>query len=265
MRLPAGYTPQPLLDYDHALGPLARIYFNHLRQQPPKFGIPRIMPTAQWGKEKGRERRIVARKQSVECCAETINVGSGCCLRSPVLLWRGIAWRTKGNGIVRLAMFEMAGDPKVDQIEVSIRFQHHIRRFEVAEDDGWLSPMEVVQRVAELKTDFEDINQGETSARRSPGMFLKGYTLNEIHHEIPAPSFRKKVVDSWKMRMAQFGEHEDLALESIEDDLRYLRTGVENHLLDSNRSIRESRVLRLIDCSKATLPYLIEESIALLQ
>ena len=65
--------------------------------------------------------------------------------------------------------------------------------------------------------------------------------------------------------MAQPGQHADLASESVEDHPGHLRTGLENHLLNSYGSIRELRVLRLIDRSKATLPYLVEQSITPLQ
>ena len=67
MRLPTGYTPQPLIDYSYALRSPARVYFNHLRQQSPKLSVLRILMNAYRSKEKGRERRIVAREQSVEC------------------------------------------------------------------------------------------------------------------------------------------------------------------------------------------------------
>ena len=86
-------------------------------------------------------------------------------------------------------MFEMAGYSKVNQVEVSIRTQHHVRRFEVAEDDGGSMVMEVGQHIAELKTNFQNINQGEAATLSSPGMPFKRYALNEICHEIPAPSF----------------------------------------------------------------------------
>ncbi len=91
----------------------------------------------------------------MEQCPQAIDIRAWSRLRFTILLRCSIAWGAESDGISSLSWLEVACNAKVDQIDVPIRGQHDVGRFEVAEDDGRLACMEIVKNGAELYCDFK--------------------------------------------------------------------------------------------------------------
>jgi len=77
-------------------------------------------------------------------------------LRFTILLRRGVSRRAKGNSILNLSWLEMASDSEVYQVEMPIVRAHDISRLEIAEDNGWLSGVQIVKYRAELDANIQD-------------------------------------------------------------------------------------------------------------
>jgi hypothetical protein len=96
------------------------------------------------------------------------------------LLRGGIAWRTKRHGISRLSWFEVAGDTKVDEVEMTIGCPHDIGWFEITEDDGRYARVQVVKHSAELETDIEDFLKREMPTLCFLQIVLQIFAFNEL-------------------------------------------------------------------------------------
>jgi len=77
-------------------------------------------------------------------------------LRFTILLWCSVSRRAKGNSILHLTWFEMAGDAEVYQVEVPIVSSHDISRFEIAESNRRLAGVQIVKYCAELDANIQD-------------------------------------------------------------------------------------------------------------
>jgi len=72
------------------------------------------------------------------------------------LFWGGIAWGAKRDSVPGLPWFKVASNAKVNKVELTGRCSHHIGWLEIAEDDGWLTSMEVVKHCTEPDPNIED-------------------------------------------------------------------------------------------------------------
>src|SRR6266567_6882312 len=97
--------------------------------------------------------RIIPCQQLVERSAEAVDIRTRRRLRLAILFRRGVAGRTKSGCILHLARFEMTGDAEVDQVDESPWCEHDVTGFEVAENDGLLARVQVVQHTTKLYTD----------------------------------------------------------------------------------------------------------------
>src|SRR5260370_25608485 len=107
----------------------------------------------QRSKMKRCQGRIIPCQQLVERSAKAVDVRARRRLRLAILFWRSITWRTEGGGNLHLACFEMTGDAEVDQVDESPWCEHDVAGFEVAENDGLLARVQVVQHTTKLYTD----------------------------------------------------------------------------------------------------------------
>ncbi len=80
----------------------------------------------------------------VEDHTKAVDVGTRGGLHFAILLRGSIARRAKRHSIFDLARLEMAGDAKVNQVEVPFWCAHDISRFEVSKDDGRLARVQVI-------------------------------------------------------------------------------------------------------------------------
>src|SRR6266487_5882124 len=109
---------------------------------------------------------------------------------------------------------KVAGNAKVDQVESAIRRSHHIARFEIAENNGRLARVQIVQRDTQLHTDVEGFIHREISASPLSQVGLQGFTLNKVHHQVPASGIGKIVLDLREIGVVQSYEQVRLAFES---------------------------------------------------
>ncbi len=85
-------------------------------------------------------------------------------------------------------------------------------------------------------------------------MLLQGVALNEVHHQVPAPTFRKMIVDAWEVAMKQPTQQVCLALEGVGGLCDLLGVQVPlAHLLDGDGAIPNLDILCLVDRPHATL------------
>src|SRR5713101_3463162 len=96
--------------------------------------------------------RIIPCQQLVERSAKAVDVRSRRRLRLAILFRRGVAGRTESRCILHLACLEMTGDAEVDQVDESPWCEHDVAGFEVAENDGLLARVQVVQHTTKLYT-----------------------------------------------------------------------------------------------------------------
>ena len=87
--------------------------------------------------------------------AQTVDVRLRRGLHPAILFGGRVARRAKGHGILRFAWTKVAGNPKIDQIDLPPRCTHDIARLEIAEDDSWLAGMQIVQHGAKLEADSQ--------------------------------------------------------------------------------------------------------------
>src|SRR5258708_933879 len=94
-----GKTLQFLFDNIHALRPFAGIYLHHMYKQLLKVRKKCGILPLQRGKAKWGQRGIAACEQVMQCCPQTVDIGTRCCLSSAILLWCGIPWRAERDGV----------------------------------------------------------------------------------------------------------------------------------------------------------------------
>src|SRR5712691_3974034 len=154
-----------LLDDSHTDWPFIFIDIEHLCNQRLKASKNWVAAQLQRGKKKGGVYRIAPGKHLVEGCTQAIDVGARCCLRLAILLRRSVAFGTEGSCITALPWFEVAGNTKINQIDMASRCQHDICRFEIAEDNGWLALVQIVKYSTELDANRKDLFNRQVSTR----------------------------------------------------------------------------------------------------
>src|SRR5579884_3905802 len=87
--------------------------------------------------------------------AQAIYIGTRRGLRATILFGCSVARRAKSGSIFLLSWLKVARDTKIDQINVLARGQHDVRGLEIAENDRWLTCMQIVQHGTELQADFQ--------------------------------------------------------------------------------------------------------------
>src|SRR6266853_6925748 len=126
---------------------------------------------------------------------KAVNISAGSCLRFAILLWRGIARRTKCHRISRLPWLEVTSNTEVDQVDLPIRSQHDVRGFEIAEDDRRLARMQIVKHCAELNAHIKHFFDEHTPRLCVVQVLVEGFTFDEIHHEVPVSKLEKLIIN----------------------------------------------------------------------
>src|SRR5216684_1973778 len=140
---------QFLFDNADISGSFICIHLYHLQNQRLQSGKCGLVLELKRCKMKWRQRRVISCEQLVEHHTKAIDIGTRCCLCPAILLWGGIAGRAEGDGISGLPWLEIASYAKVNQRHTSIRRKHHICRFEVTKNDGWLARVQIFKHYAE--------------------------------------------------------------------------------------------------------------------
>ncbi len=113
---------------------------------------------------------------------------------------------------------------------------HHIRRLQVAEDDGLrFVPVQIGQHVAQLDGPINDLRFGQEAGRFGEDR-LQILAVNEFHHQVGPILMCEGVVyfgDGW---MVEGGQQVRLALEVLDYHLPQSRVGGEiQHFLDRHQ------------------------------
>jgi len=183
-----------------------------------------------------------------------------------MLFWRRIPRRTQQRGVLLLPLFEEAGNTKVDQIIIPLGGPHNVGRFKVAEDNGRLAGMQIVQDGAELHPNVEYLLNRQLSSPGFPQVFPECPAINEVHYEIPVSGFAKVVIAGGNIVMLAAREQVRFTFESLDCRGQLLRTQAAlPHLLDGHEPVAKERISRLVDRSEAALPDLLKNSVALLE
>jgi hypothetical protein len=102
--------------------------------------------------------------------------------RFAVLFGCGVAGQVEGDGVSDLAWFEVAGDTKVDQVEVSLGGQHDVGGLQVAEDDS----RQVLQHGAKLDADVERFAQEQAPAWRFSLVLFERLAFDDLACQCPS-------------------------------------------------------------------------------
>src|SRR5690242_14683838 len=92
-------------------------------------------------------RWIVPCQKAMQYGAEAIDICLRSSLRFSILFRCGISWRPKGYGISGLTRLKVAGNAKINQVEVPCGGSHDISWFKITENDGWFLRVQVVEDV----------------------------------------------------------------------------------------------------------------------
>src|SRR5260370_8794204 len=115
--------------------------------------------------------------------------------------------------------------------------------------------VQVAQHSTQLHADIQDFLHWQL-ATRCREVLLQGVALNEVHHQVPAPTLRKMIIDAWEVAMKQPTQQACLALEGVGGLCDLLEAQVPlAHLLDSDGPISNLGILFLLDPPPPTLPY----------
>src|SRR6266700_4309998 len=98
----------------------------------------------------GSVERITSRQATMHGGAERVDVGTRAGLPSAMLFRRGVAWRSQQDRILQLPFFEETRDAKIDKEQSPVSAYHHIRRFEIAENDRGGLHVQEGQHITEL-------------------------------------------------------------------------------------------------------------------
>src|SRR5260370_37826025 len=125
--------------------------------------------------------------------------------------------------------------------------------------------VQVAQHSTQLHADIQDFLHWQL-ATRCREVLLQGVALNEVHHQVPAPTLRKMIIDAWEVAMKQPTQQVCLALEGVGGLCDLLEVQVPlAHLLASDGAISNLGLLCLVDRPHATLPYTAQDAIAPLE
>src|ERR1700680_631365 len=134
-----------------------------------------------------------------------------------------------------------------------IECEHDIRRLEIAKDDRWLPFVQVIKDLAKLDTDVDNLWKCEFIARRFPQPFVKGLSLDEIHHQVPAIHFYEVVINPGEAGMLEMSKHKRFISKSFAGSIKFLLSQTAlSHFLDCHVSISIERIFCLVDCSHTT-------------
>ena len=98
----------------------------------------------------GSVERISSRQTTMHGGAERVDVGTRAGLPTAMLFrWR-VARRSQQDRILHLSFFEETCNAKIDQEQSPVFAYHHIRWFEVAENDRGSLQVQVGQHITEL-------------------------------------------------------------------------------------------------------------------
>ncbi len=183
---------------------------------------------------KGRFCRVMTRQKLVQRGSQSVDIDAWGALCLAILFGRGIAGRAERGGIFGLAGFEVTRNAKIDQVDMPVGRQHDIGRFEVAEDDGRLAHMQVVEHAAKLDSDFQRFIDGQPVARQFFQVVFQCLAFDEVHDEVRTAHIGELLVDARQVGMRQAGKQHGLALEGVGCLYHFLRgqTGLA-HFFDS--------------------------------
>ena len=87
---------------------------------------------------------------------QSIDIGTSICLTTSVLLRRTIAFRSKDRGICKTFFLIFSGNTKIENLQISLRFQHNIARFHIPINNWRILRMQIHQGVAQLHRPFHN-------------------------------------------------------------------------------------------------------------
>src|SRR5579885_3762299 len=121
--------------------------------------------------------------------AKRIDVGAKLGLAA-ILLGRRIALGSDHRGVA--LRLEKARDTEIDQLHLVIGREHHVRWLEVAVDDGRVEVVQVMEGIADLKRELDNLAFGKFSARVAQLLFERD-AVDVLHHEIVMVLFAEAV------------------------------------------------------------------------
>ena len=126
--------------------------------------------------------------------------------------------------------------------------------------------MQVAKYRAELNAGLEHLLNGQVFSPGFTQVFLQRIAFDEVHHEVPAPSFAKIIIDGGNIGMLQTREQVSFTFESL-DGLGYflLTQAALPHLFDGHKPVAKERISRFINCSEAAPTNLFKNTIAFLE
>jgi len=100
-----------------------------------------------------------------------------------------------------LGRLEEARYAKVNQLDLSLRRQHHVGGLEVAEDDGGGLPVQVLEHIAQLAHDVEHLPLRQPFVGRILQYVFQRLPAHVIHHQVQVVSFGEKISDGGQARV----------------------------------------------------------------
>ena len=125
----------------------------------------------------GSARGIASRERMMHGGAERIQIRARFGA-SAILLRRRIALRADHGGVALRQ--EKSRDTEIDQLDLPVAPEHHIRRFQIAIHHRWLEVMQVLQRIEDLQRDVDDARLAELAAAALELVLERDASTNSI-------------------------------------------------------------------------------------
>ena len=154
---------------------------------------------------------------------EAIDIGLRRALCLAILFGRGIASGAERNCILRFAGLEVAGNAKINQVDMVIRSEHNIGRFEVAKDNGRLVAVQVIEHRRQLNADIESGLDREAPNELVQVVFQR-LAREKVHHHIGSSLLTEVVVNARQVGVHKIGKHQGFMLKGSSGLSHFLRT-----------------------------------------